>query len=282
MKLSDNRWVLSIVIVLLVVVSLFNTIDTLGNRYVDDAFKRALIGFAVARGLNGVISVAQGTEFAIAPAGIGVSLAPGEILDPVNDLVERFSWIMLLSSSAIGVQKVLLSMSAWQGLGIAVAIVGLALLVIHWVRSGSPWLRNLLTRLFLLLLVMRFMMPLISLANEWVYRTFLQEQYVSASAELETAQGTIGQINAEVISTEQQEDQGMLDRARELYRSAMKQIDFEKRLEDYMAAAETISENAIRLIVVFLMQTVVFPLLFLWLAYTLLRLIVGGRTRTGL
>ncbi|MBX2825702.1 MAG: hypothetical protein KTR33_13290 [Gammaproteobacteria bacterium] len=275
MKAADNRWLMSIVVGLLVAASLFSTLDTLGDRYVDGAFKRALIGFAVARGLNGVISVAQGTEFAVAPAGVGVSFTPGEILDPINDLVERFSWIMLLSSSAIGVQKVLMSMSAWQGLSIALAVVGVALIILQWVQHASLNWQNVLTRLFLLLLVLRFMMPVISLANEWVYRTFLQDQYESASVQLEEAQYRIGEINDEIITTEQdKEDKGVLERARELYRSAMKQIDFEKRLEDYKAAAESISENTIRLIVVFLMQTVVFPLLFLWLVYVLVRKIL--------
>ncbi|MBX2883764.1 MAG: hypothetical protein KTR32_27675 [Granulosicoccus sp.] len=273
MRLSDNRWIMTIVIGLLIAVSLFNTLDAMGDRYIDGAFKRSLIGFAVARGLNGVISVAQGTEFAVAPAGIGVSFAPGEILDPINDLVERFSWIMLLSSSAIGVQKVLMSMSAWQGLGIVLAVTGLVLIVFQWVRSQPLWLSNLVTRLFLLLLILRFMMPVVSIANEWVYRTFLQDQYQSASTELESAQARIGAINDELIAPKPKpdEDPGVLERARELYRSAMNQIDFSQRLEDYKLAAETISENTIRLIVVFLMQTVVFPLIFLWLVYVFLK-----------
>lgn len=270
--MTDHRTLMTVVIGLLVAASLFSTLDTLGDRYVDGAFKRALIGFAVARGLNGVISVAQGTEFAVAPAGVGVSFAPGEILDPINDLVERFSWIMLLSSSAIGVQKVLMSMSAWQGLSIALALVGVILIAMHWIRHTLVDWQNMLTRLFLLLLVLRFIMPVVSIANEWVYRTFLQEQYESASVELETAQSRIGDINDEIIASDQEDaERGVIERARDLYRSAMKQIDFERRLDDYKAAAESISENTIRLIVVFLMQTVVFPLLFLWLVYTLLR-----------
>ena len=113
-QLTQSRLILFAVI-LGSLLALIPTTDTVGAAYVDTAFKRALLGFAVARGLNGVISVAQGTEVAIQPAGVGVSFTPGEILDPVNDLVERFSWIMLLATSSLGVQKVLLSMSAWQG-----------------------------------------------------------------------------------------------------------------------------------------------------------------------
>lgn len=267
-----NRWLISLAIVVLLVLSSFNSLNDIGENYLDGAFKRALVGFAVARGLNGVISVAQGTEFALTPAGMGVNFAPGQILDPINDLVERFSWIMLLSSSALGVQQILLSMSAWQGLAISLVICGVVLIALQWIRRQElQWLQNLILRLFMLLLVLRFMMPLISLTNEWVYRTFLADQYLSASAELERARSDISDINDQEISAPVSENSGLVNRAKELYRSAIGQIDFEKKLEEYKIAAEAISENTIRLIVVFVMQTVVFPLLFLWMIYTLLR-----------
>ena len=42
------------------------------------------------------------------PAGVGVTLSIGELLDPFNDMVERFSWVMLLTSVSLGIQKILL------------------------------------------------------------------------------------------------------------------------------------------------------------------------------
>ena len=79
---------LSIIFIIAIVFSLNKALDTSSKQYVDKAFNRALISFGIAKTLNGVISIAQGTEIAIQPAGI--NLTPGQILDPVNDLVERF------------------------------------------------------------------------------------------------------------------------------------------------------------------------------------------------
>ena len=244
--------------------------DSIGQSHVDAAFKRALVGYALARSLNGVISVAQGTEVAIQPAGVGVNFTPGQILDPVNDLVERFSWIMMLASSSLGIQKILLAMSAWQGLLIAVTLAGLALsacLLVPKLRRGR-WLAQ---RLFLFVLLLRFMMPAISVANDWVYRTFLEADYVSASASLAEAQKAIGQINDEVTVERKEVPDSLFDRARALYSSALAQIDIDKRLEEYRQAAESISESTIRLVVVFLMQTLVFPLIFLFVMLGLIR-----------
>ena len=259
-----------------VVLALLPGTDVIGQSYVDEAFKRALVGYALARGLNGAISVAQGTEVAIQPAGIGVNFTPGQILDPVNDLVERFSWIMMLASSSLGVQKILLSMSAWRGLLVALAVIGcLLVMCILWRRLHS--LRPVMQRVFLFILILRFMMPAVSIANDWVYRTFLEADYIAASASLQDAQNAIGTINDEVMAEREEEPGTLMDRARNIYNQALHNIDIDSRLDEYRLAAESISENTIRLVVVFLMQTLVFPLIFMFVMLGLIRRL----TRSG-
>jgi len=269
MKLDRTSILVVFVVAVAAVVSVLPITDSVGERYVDDSFKRALLGFAVARGLNGVISVAQGTELAIQPAGVGVNFTPGQILDPINDLVERFSWIMLLATSSLGVQKVLLSMSGWQGLVIAVLVFAVLFLFAYF-YSQNKRLQIILGRVFLFLLLMRFMMPAIAIANDWVYRTFLETDYATATSELQIAQEEIGQLN-EKAQSEQEPSEGLVGRARDFYQQMISKIDFEKRYEEYRVAAESISENTIKLIVVFVMQTLVFPLLFLAIVVGLVR-----------
>jgi hypothetical protein len=91
------KLLLTVLYVLLVLVNQAGPLDDRSRDYTKQGFKRALVTFAVTRGLNGIISVAQGTEVAVEPAGIGLVFTPGQILDPVNDLIERFSWIVLAS-----------------------------------------------------------------------------------------------------------------------------------------------------------------------------------------
>lgn len=243
--------------------------DTMGREHVDASFKRALTVAAIARGLNGVISVAQGTELAIQPAGVGVNFTPGEILDPINDLVERFSWIMLLASSSLGVQKVLLSMSAWHGLLLALVVVALLLVASHFFLKNER-AKTVLARLFLFLLLLRFMMPVIAIANEMVYRTFLETDYEQSTTELQSARDAIGEINNEITSGTDVPT-GLVQRATDLYKQVVDKVDFEKRYERYRIAAGSIGENTIDMIVVFVMQTLVFPLLFLAILFGVMR-----------
>ena len=273
-----RQLVFAILIVSATALAWWPSLDAHGNATVDAAFKRALVTWALARGLNGVLSVAQGTEVAIQPAGVGVNFAPGEILDPINDLVERFSWIMMLASSSLGVQQILLAMSAWQGLIIALTVAAvIAIVARYWLNN--PRLVSISGRLFLFLLLLRFMMPGIALANQWVYNTFLDADYQSASTELSLAQERISDLNDAAIQESSNDDAeetlSTLRRAREALRRIGDAVSIEKRMDDYRAAAERISENTIRLVVVFLMQTVVFPIVFLTVVIGVLRRIVA-------
>jgi len=251
-----RQLVFAVLIIAATALAWWPSLDAHGNATVDAAFKRALVTWALARGLNGVLSVAQGTEVAIQPAGVGVNFTPGEILDPVNDLVERFSWIMMLATSSLGIQQILLAMSAWQGLIIALTIAAVfAIAARYWLQN--PRLVKISGRVFLFLLLLRFMMPAIALANQWVYNTFLDADYQSASDD----------DGNDPLST--------FRRAREALRRIGDAVRIDKRMEDYRIAAERISENTIRLVVVFLMQTVVFPMVFLFVVVGFIKRIVN-------
>jgi len=269
MIISKSSIAIVCAVIVASVVALLPITDDVGREHVDTAFKRALAAAAIARGLNGVISVAQGTELGIQPAGVGVNFTPGEILDPVNDLVERFSWIMLLASSSLGVQKVLLEMSEWQVLLFAVVLVALLLIASHFF-SNSERVKGVLGRLFLFLLLLRFMMPLIAVSNDFVYRTFLESNYVESSAALRSAQEAIGEINTEVRDNTKAPE-SVVERAVGFYKNVVDKIDLENRYERYRVAAGEVGENAIDMIVVFIMQTLVFPLIFLGILFGVLR-----------
>ena len=242
------------------------SLDRAGSDYTEAGLKRALVTFAVARGLNAVISVAQGTEVAIQPAGVGVNFAPGEVLDPINDLVERFSWVMLASATSLGVQKVLLELFAVPLVNGLLAALLTAAAVTLWHSYGPVPLRRTLWRVTLLLLILRFAAPLMALVNQGLYEGFLQPRYEHSSREIQrierefrTLQENERQAQPDVA------EQGVLERAREAYRATVERFDVERRLEHYRRIADAISEQLVQLIVTFLFQTILLPLLFLWL-----------------
>ena len=265
------KWgLMAFAIACLLILSFMKPIDNSSQSQLDSALTRAMIGFGLARTLNGVISVAQGTEFAVQPAGVGVNFSPGEILDPVNDLVERFSWVMLLATSSLGVQKILLEVSSWMGISILLGGAGLFFLLTRMRNSAVASMADIAGKLLLLMLLVRFLIPLGSIANDWVYHKFLEPRFEQSSQQLENASDRIREISTR--QTQPEKSSGSLtDRAKNLYNSMTSKFDFDGMLNDYKQSAENVSEHAVNLIVVFVLQTVLFPLLFLYLIYRLFK-----------
>ncbi len=242
-------------------------LDHYGYQYTDQALKRSLVAFGIARGLNGLISVAQEAEIAMQPAGVGLTLSPGEILDPVNDLIERFSVVMLFSASALGIQKLLLAISAWGYFNFIAIIFWLGL--VGWLfyrhkknKNINPWLVK--TALFLVLV--RFVTPVMALTSEAIYDLFLEQNYVAASQSLEQVTETLEQESETINQTE---SDNFLERAQNFINKTTAQLDIRQQIESYKAAAEQASKDVIQLITVFIVQTILFPLLFLWLSWKL-------------
>lgn len=252
---------LTLLALALLLVAQQGLVDRFGMHYTESGFKRALLTFAVARSLNGVISVAQGTEVAVQPAGVGINFTPGEILDPVNDLVERFSWVMLASTTSLGLQKVLLQIFASGYFTLLLAAIMAAALLLMWrCSAGLEWLSLLLYRTTLLLLVLRFAVPVVALGSELLFTTFLQPQYESSTEGIVKARENIGRINRGNSVGAVTREPSLLERAKGWFEG----IDVQATLEQYQQAAAEVSEKLIGLIVIFVLQTVILPLLFLW------------------
>ncbi|HVF35792.1 MAG TPA: hypothetical protein VND91_10760 [Candidatus Saccharimonadia bacterium] len=272
-----------IIITGLVITSWWQGLNVHAEAQVEAGLKRALIAFAVARGLNGVISVAQGTEVAIQPAGLGVVLAPGQVLDPVNDLVEQFSSVMLVAAASLGLQRLLIGMSGWVPLVIALSVIAILWLLesmrqvrrLRHSHEGAPHthaetgsrLALLLQGLLVVLLLLRFSVPMSALLSEGAYRVFLQPEYERSRIELEAAKDTLGRTTEELRPQVERPDEGLLDRTRRWFGETGDTFDVEKRIDALQATAAAVTRNIIDLIAIFVVQTVVLPLLFLWLGW---------------
>ena len=267
-------WLNLIAVLALVVLGLTPAVDEQASGDYDALFKRAVVTFALARTLNGAISVVQGTELDLAPAGIGVTLTPGEILDPVNDLVERFSWIMLAASTSLGVQSILLDVSAWWGIKVVVGLLGVLLLILMlWRREDQARLRDMLVRAFLIALFIRFAVPMLLIANDAIYEVFLEPRYTESTEVITTANADLEQMG-EAAEASPEDDRGWFSRTMD---NARDQLDLKQRVERFQARAQAVIEHIIQLSAVFLIQTVVLPLLFLWLLAEFFRRLIRWR-----
>ena len=265
----------TVLFLLLVLVNQSGPLDIISRDYTKAGLQRALVTYAVARGLNGIISVAQGTEVAVEPAGVGLIFTPGQILDPVNDLIERFSWIVLVSGTSLGVQQFLLEISSWIWFRLAVSVIVLAAIFTIW--PANPEIiatRSVLMRLVMISIILRFSVPLLAFGNEILYRHFLEPEYRTSSESLRRTSLTLGDLNSEsqlTVESPEKGGQSILEQARRIYQSTADNIKINARIQAFKQAAEHISEHTINLIVVFVLQTLLIPLIYLWVILQLLK-----------
>lgn len=254
----------SIFAVIVVAVALTGVVDRVGEANAEDALKRALVTFAVSRALNGAISVAQGTELAIEPAGVGVVLTLGQVLDPINDLVERFSAVMLVAASSLGLQNLLLDITSSTIFNISL-IAGAAFLIatIWWPGEALGRWIVFSRRVLLGLVFVRFAIPALVIVSTLVFDVFLESEQATSIAALEGVQTKIEEINEQPPPTPNP-DASVMDRLGAMLDRSLDSIDVGERLDRLQTQVAEASEHVVNLIVIFVLQTVLLPIAFIW------------------
>jgi hypothetical protein len=249
-------------------------LDRLAGERTQVAFERALVTFAVARTLNGIISIAQGTEIALQPAGVGVVISAGEILDPLNDLIEQFSWLVLLAASSLGMQLLIGELFATTAANVAVTAVVLSAVALVVLRPAADPLRAAALRIAIGILFLRFAIVVAALASTWVAEHYLAEREAasldylrSTGEELRTdADRTTPEVRLEASPLERFEQ--FLGDSRQALGDA---LDVRARLDRLADRAEAAIGHVVNLIVLYAVETLLLPLGTLLLAWTGLR-----------
>lgn len=258
-----QRAVLTVAVFVMVACSWLPSLDSAANKLVDAGLKRALLSFATARALNAVISVAQGTEVAVEPGGVGAVFTPGQILDPVNDLVEQFSNLMLAASVAFGIQKLLISIGANWIVSLVLSITALTWAFLYLRQKSSPaWL----SRILVLLLMIRFAVPVVTTGSEMVFEKFMATDYQSSQQVINTASSDLGKLSPPVVVPN--ENPGMIESIKGWW---SQNGNVNLRFEHLKQLTEQSTENIVNLMAIFVLQTLIVPLLLLWVLYGVAR-----------
>lgn len=254
------------------------TPDASATRQVDDGFKRALTTFASARALDAIVSAAQGTEVSMQPLGVGVTLAPGEALDPINDLIEQFSSLMLAASVSFGLQRVLITLGGHWSVSALLSAVAIGWVVWQWRRpaeaagpstSRTGW-PAVLPRVLVLLLLIRFAVPVAVLGADAGFRWFMADDYLAGQGALDRTAGQMRELSPPAGQPEA--DASTLDRLKRWWSepaapaasAPTAPAPVPSRFEQWQRVIGDAVEHIVKLIVVFAMQTLVLPVLTLW------------------
>lgn len=254
-----NKLLLSMFTIIAVICAITFTIDANAKKLIDDSFSQAIIVFGSAKALNAVISLAQGTEISL-PFFV---VAIGEVLDPINDLVEQFSLVMLASMTSLGIQKIFLNFVT-NDIYNYILLVGVIILNIWLFKRfrKDDKLREIFFKIVFILLFLRFAIPMISYVNDISYNYFVKPQY-----NIENLNESIVKVKEDVSkvneATLNEKESSFFDKIVEKFDSEY----YTKKVDDYSKAVDNSSEYIIDLIIVFIFQTILLPILFLFVLY---------------
>ena len=258
----------SLFIILFILFSLLETFDTKSSEQLDTSFNRALTTFAMARVLNGLVSVVQGTEVNVSPAGLGATFAPGQLLDPINDMVERFSWVMLMSTVSIGIQEVMLELGKSLFFKVLFSITGLLFLLQLWTKkSFLPWSVTGTFQVIIILGVLRFSVPFLVMLNGVVYEQVLSPEYNTAFTLVEKHTAKV-ELMVENVRTKEQQVQkssSFIDRFNVSRKYENFKREMRAQVDAFIRQFNMMMESMIKLITVFILNTIVIPIGALWL-----------------
>ena len=218
------------------------------NSQLSQMLTVTLSVYAVARGLNAVVSMAQGTELSIEPLGVGVTLAPGEILDPLNDLIEQVSTVLLMASASIGMQKIVVVMGdgeIFRWLVIALSLISLASL---YVKKTPRKARNILIKIVLITTLLRCVVPIMVLVTHYTQQWLAYDREQAITVLVNTQQ------EVKVLNQSNSENQSWFE-------GVKNSLDIDARLETVKQQAEQAIEAAIYILSEFILVFVFLPIL---------------------
>ncbi len=254
MSLSEVRprdWGWLLAAIALLALAWQGGVDRLAGDYVSASLVDAGIIYGTARGINALVSALQGTELDMWL----VTFSIGELLDPINDVIERFSAVMTLAVTSLVIQQLLLVVVSDVTFSVALTALAIATLVAWFVaRSGGfPGLM----KTFLVVAFLRFALALVILANLWVDRVFLPD---SSGPEHQVMQSFYGDLE-EVDRTVRGEGE-------------RKRSELAGQFDELQARFTEFVDGALRLLGAVLLKSVIIPLLFLFAVWRLAGLVL--------
>ena len=252
---------------LAVVMSWTGVVDRNSSKYVDDALTQAFSAYAVARGINAVVSVLQSVSVG-GSLGASFDLSPGEALDPINDLVERYATVMEFSIGSLLTQKILIGVTSSPFFNILLTL-SVAVFIIS-VLAKAQQFTGVLFRIALSLIFLRFAIVLAVLANSWVDAAFLQDEIQQNVSEMQSASDAAATRIPEAPKTQAapaEEEPGLMNSFKNGVSGFAEKAQGLMAQMDVGAAKESLDQSVpgmVELMAVFILKTLLLPLLFLY------------------
>jgi len=243
--------------------------DDLADRYFIESIQAATIAYATARGVNAVVSVIKESELDLAPAGVGVTIAAGQILDPIDDMTERLSSVLVAAIASLGIQKLGFEISVVVSFKIIAMLLLLCIPLIWRQNALGTHLLEVSLKVCFILLLLRFMLPISALVSDSIYKHWLQPNIEESIEKL----ALVNDSYQEMSNLQAEPSEGFFSSLTGTARNKVKQtrLAFSHMVQNVEQIIASLLSLMTAYLAIFVIQIILLPLFMLWMLLAILK-----------
>lgn len=254
--------------------------DEVAETYFQDTIRKAGIAYGTARLVNAGVSVVKESSLQLEPGGLGVAVAVGQVADPLDDMTERLSSMLVTAIVSLLVQKICFEIAqayVFQLLG-GLLILSALLSIIR--VPSSLAVRNLLLRISLFLMILRFFLPASAFLSDFLNRNLFfpkVDEYHAALVPITTEFAALMEYEMPEIGSIREAfsepAKAIGNKTRQLKDAASKIVEFVAH--EGMEVFNTMLKITAIYLGVFVVQVLFIPLGMFWFLNKLLAILFG-------
>lgn len=241
-------------------------LDQKADTYFSEVITKAALTYSVCRVVNASVSVIKESQIQIEPAGLGVSLAAGQVLDPLDDMTERASDILVTAIVSLGIQKIAYELSvAFAPVLIAIFLIALVMAtILKSVRAKM--IREIILKSMVLIAVARLCLPISSIISSYLNGHYFSPEITKVKDELAMSSPVMEHLK----DMRMPEIDGVLGTVKNGFKFVgEKTSDLKTALKEMIQNMESMISNLLKLsylyVALFVIQVVLLPIGIFWL-----------------
>ncbi len=241
-------------------------LDSTTDGYFRESISKAGVAYATCRLVNASVSIIKDSCLNLEPAGVGITLAIGQALDPIDDMTERVSDVIVTAITSLGVQKLAYEISVSLAPPILTMFLLLLSILIWFENQRSATIQKAMIDFMLLILIARFTLPISAITNNYIQEHFFEEKISNANKELALGSTELDKL----MEFSLPEIDGVLGTVKNSASFLKrKSLEFKNALINTVSDTGNIIENLLKLTFlyfgVFLIQVIALPIIVFWL-----------------
>ena len=170
-----KKFIFLVVLVFSLVIAWTKVLDTTAKDYNFQTSKDVITTLAITRSINATLSVVQNSSLLLG-VGVQAELAIGEIVNPINDFLDRFSWILLFALVSLGIQDLIIALGQTLVIN-SLFSIGVFLSVFSIFKENK--FKSYIYKLTIFLFFIRFAVPVITILDGYIYHTMMYQQIIT-------------------------------------------------------------------------------------------------------